>query len=199
MKRFLAGAVAALALCVAWAALPYLLPTAIALGPCGKDWTSPTSWKPRVSPTESLTFAAGDVGAKVCYGSPSVRGRLIFGGLVPFGELWRLGANEPTRLFTDGPLDVAGIALPSGRYSLYAIPEPDEWQLFVTRSTFHWGNEIGPAVRARELGSATLPTRAIDEAVESMRFVWEPSGESGGVLAVEWAGTRVEVPVRARR
>lgn len=199
MKRLAIVLGIALVAIVAWAAMPYVLPTGVALGPCGKDWTSPTSFKPRLSPTESVDIEAGEVGARLCYGSPSVRGREIFGGLVPFGELWRSGANEPTRLFTDGPLSIAGITVPAGRYSLYTIPGAREWQLFISRSTFHWGNDIGEGVRSQEMGAATLTAFTLDTPVESLRFLWEPATGPAGVLVLEWDRTRVEVPVEALR
>ncbi len=199
MKRLVVGAVLVLAAFAIWALLPYGLPTSVALGPCGYDWTSPTSYARRVSPTESLRFDVGGVAAKLCYGSPGVRGRDIFGGLVPFGELWRTGANEPTRLFTDGPMSIAGVTVPAGRYSLYTMPGVGEWQLFVSRSTFHWGSDINPGVRQAEMGSAPVISRRLEPRVESLRFVWEASGETGGVLALEWDDTRVEVPFEALR
>lgn len=194
-RRAVAAIGVAAAAFVVWAALPHVLPTRIALGPCGKDWTSPTSFLPRASPTRSATVAVGPARVKVCYGSPSARGRKIFGGLVPWGELWRLGANEPTRLFVSAPVDLAGIRLPAGRYSLYAIPRPDEWEIFVSRSTFHWGNDIGPAVRAREVGSLVRPSSKTASFVEQLRIDPEETEEGTG-LAIEWERTRVTLPLR---
>ena len=178
-----------------WATIPYWLPTSIALGPCGKDWTSPTSYQPRASPMRSVEFRIGEVNGKVCYGSPSARGREVFGGLVPWNELWRTGANEPTRLFVDGEVEVAGIVLPAGRYSLYTIPGPESWQLFVSTSTFHWGNEINSSVRADEMGSARLEPSTTAEHVEQMTMSWEPAGDASGRLTLEWERTRIEIPL----
>lgn len=196
MKRLGWIASGLFALFVVWAALPYWLPPTIALGPCGKDWTSPSSFMPRASPMRSARLSVGEASGKLCYGSPSARGRPVFGALVPWGELWRTGANEPTRLFLDGPLVVAGIALEAGRYSIYTIPGPDSWQLFISRSTFHWGNQISPEVRALEVGETDLPS-VPTEHVEEMTFGWSGSGESG-TLALEWETTRLEIPVVSR-
>lgn len=182
-----------------WATLPHWLPTSIALGPCGKDWTSPTSYQPRVSPTRTVGFQVGEVDGKVCYGSPSARGREIFGSLVPWGELWRTGANEPTRLFVNGQMRLAGIDLPSGRYSLYTIPGGDSWQVFVSGSTFHWGNQITGDVRAQEVGNADLPSTVTDDFVEQMTFGWEPTDDTSGLLTLEWERTRLEIPIAAGR
>ncbi len=178
-----------------WATIPYWLPTSIALGQCGKDWTSPTSYQPRASPTRTVEFRVGEVNGKVCYGSPYARGREVFGGLVGWNELWRTGANEPTRLFVDGEVEVAGILLPAGRYSLYTIPGPKSWQLFVSDSTFHWGNQISSSVRAAEIGSARLESSTTAEHVEQMTMNWETADDGSGRLTLEWERTRIEIPL----
>lgn len=196
-KWLLLGMCLVLLVAAAVALSPYLLPTRVALGPCGRDWTSPTSYLPRISPTRSERWSLGGATAKVCYGSPSVREREIFGGLVPWGELWRTGANEPTRIFVDAPILFAGVLLEPGRYSVYTLPGPQQWQIFVSRSTFHWGNAITPAVRAQEVGSATVPVQPTQRHVEQMTFNWEPDDGQHGKLVFEWDATRVEIPVAA--
>lgn len=188
-------ALGVLVLAVGFAVTPYALPTSVALGPCGRDWTSPSSYLPRSSPTRSVTWTLGETSAKLCYGSPSARGRAIFGGLIPWWELWRTGANEPTRLFIDGPVEVAGISLGAGRYSLYTRPAPDYWEVWISESTFHWGNAISSAVRAREVGTAMLRVGATDGAVESLGFSWQAKGSERGVLRLEWESTRIDIPI----
>lgn len=183
------GAVAAL----------YLLPVSIALGPCLKDWTNLTSYRPRVSPLEnaSLQVRGGEI--KVCYGSPSARGRIIFGSVVPYGRYWRLGANEPTRIFTSVPLEIAGIAVPPGRYSLYAIPERDRWQLAVNRSIFHWGTDFSDRVIAREVGRTAVPAVQSRPFVEALTLRLLPGETPERVsLMIEWEHTKVEVPITVR-
>ena len=185
-------------LVLAWASAPYLMPTRVALGPCGRDWTSPASYLPRSSPTRAMAFREAGVAVKVCYGSPSMRGREIFGGLVPWDRLWRLGANEPTRIFIDGPIGLGGIGLSPGRYSIYAIPGPGHWEVMVSESTFHWGNAISPSVRAREVGSVTVEPHDLEQPVESLRFQWRPgTGGEPGTLEMEWATTRLAIQLVA--
>ncbi|HEX9754695.1 MAG TPA: DUF2911 domain-containing protein [Gemmatimonadales bacterium] len=174
----------------------YLLPVSIALGPCLKDWTNLTSYRPRESPLEnaSLQVMGGEI--KVCYGSPSARGRIVFGSLVPYGRYWRLGANEPTRLATNVPLEIAGIAVPPGRYSLYAIPERNRWQLAISRSIFHWGTDFSDRVTSREVGRATVPAVQARPFVEALTIRLAP-GETPerAKLMIEWEHTKVEVPI----
>lgn len=195
MRRILLVIAAAIIVFLVWAVTPYWMPTSIALGPCGRDWTSPTSYGPKASPMQEVRFGVGETAGKICYGSPSVRGREVFGSLVPWGELWRTGANEPTRLFLGGPVTIAGISLEAGRYSIYTIPNPDRWRLFVSRSTFHWGNLISADVRGREVGNADLPSAPADAFVEQMTLQWVAAGSDNGLLVLEWAETRLEIPV----
>ena len=178
-----------------WAALPYLLPTRIALGPCGRDWMSPSSWIPRASPTRSESWSIGRTKGKICYGSPSARGRTVFGELVRWGQLWRAGAKEPTRIFVNGPVDFAGIPLQAGRYSIYVLPQPQRWQVFVSDSTYHWGNAISKSVRLREIGSAQLAVSSTAGHVEQLTFRWQPVDDQHGSLVLEWEATRVEIPL----
>ena len=173
-----------------------LLPASLVLGPCLKDLTSPLSYRPRASPLASVTMSVGPPAreARLCYGRPAARGRRVFGGLVPFDALWRMGANEPTRLYLSGPIRLAGLALPAGRYSLYAIPHRDRWEIFATRSTLHWGNDISPAVRAREVGSASVPAESLAAPVETLTVVADTSS-AGPALRLEWERTRISLPL----
>ncbi len=108
-----------------------LVPTTVALGPCLRDFTSPF-WEERASHLSSTTFEVGDGAVRVCYGRPSARERVVFGELVRYRQLWRTGANETTRLYTNRTIEVAGVRLVPGRYSLYTIPDTNEWRVFIT-------------------------------------------------------------------
>jgi hypothetical protein len=175
-----------------------LLPPSLVLGPCLRDFTSPSSYLPRLSPLASVSVHVGPPSREVrlCYGRPSARRRAVFGGLVPFDSLWRMGANEPTRLYVSGPVRLAGLALPAGRYSLYAIPHRDRWEIFASRSTLHWGNDISPAVRAREIGSISAPAESLAAPVETLTVIADTSG-TVPALRLEWERTRVSLPLSA--
>jgi hypothetical protein len=125
-----------------------------------------------------------------------MRGRPVFGHLVPFDSLWRMGANEPTRLYTDRAIRLAGISLGPGRYSLYSVPRPDAWEVFVSRSTLHWGNDISPTVRAAEVGHATVPVEALPIPVETLTVRADFEGDQM-LLSLEWETTRVRLPLEA--
>jgi len=149
----------------------------------------------RASPPDSARATLGTGFAKVCYGAPSVRGRTMLGGHVPFGQLWRLGANEATRLYLSVPASIGDVEVDAGAYSLYAIPGAETWEIFVSRSTDHWGNRINAQVRDQEVGSITVTPQALDTHVERMELRLEPAGASRTDLLLEWEQTRVRVPI----
>ena len=93
--------------------------------------------KPSPAAETSVTINGKKIAIK--YSAPSVRGRKIFGGLVPYGEVWRAGANEATSLTTEANLDINGLKVPAGNYTLYVLPEANQWQLIVNKQTGQWG------------------------------------------------------------
>jgi hypothetical protein len=150
----------------------------------------------RASPYDSVSVAVGSGMAKVCYGRPALRGREMIGGeAVPYGELWRTGANEPTTLHVNVPARVAGLELEPGSYSLYTIPQPGlEWTLIVNRSTSQWGHEsqYTEEVRAQEVGRVQVPVEAMEQTVEQMTL--RPADRAQGVV-LEWQNTRVLIAI----
>lgn len=174
-----------------------LLPTTVAIGPCLRDWTSPSSYRPRSSPLATVTIPVGDGEVQVCYGRPSARGRQVFGGLVPYGELWRTGANEPTRIYTSVPVTIAGLRLEPGRYSLYSRPDSTAWEIILNRSTLHWGNDLSASVRAKEIGTATVPVERVPAPVETLTVRSEPHGAGGQDLLLEWEQSGIRLEVRS--
>src|SRR5437868_11200408 len=75
----------------------------------------------------------------VDYSSPRAKGRKIYGGLVPYGQVWRAGANEATTFVTDTDLNVGGKTVPAGSYTMFAIPAEDKWTLVISKKTGEWG------------------------------------------------------------
>jgi len=122
---------------------------------------------------------------------------MIGGKAVPFGKLWRTGANEPTTFFTPVALSVAGIKVAPGKYSLYSVPGPKEWQVIVNRSTSQWGEESNytDKVKAQEVGRATLTSEQLAAPVETFTIRSGPTGPKGAELILEWEKTRIRIPV----
>jgi hypothetical protein len=149
----------------------------------------------------SATASIGRARVKVCYGRPAARGRTMLGGrYVPFGQLWRTGANEPTTIITTAPLEVAGVPVPAGRTSLYSVPGPESWEIILNRGTSQWGieSEYTAAVRAGELGRGIVPSQPRGGPhVERLEMRFEVPAADSAALLLRWETTRVRIPVRA--
>ena len=153
----------------------------------------------RKSPLDSLTFTIGNKPVKLCYGRPSSRGRVMVGGAaVPFGKLWRTGANEPTIFYNPLPITVAGMRVPSGVYSLYTVPGATQWEIIVNRSISQWGEEHNytPQVQAQEVGRATVKREALTDPIETFTISAEPGTSGAATLILEWEKTRIRIPLK---
>ena len=154
----------------------------------------------RKSPLDSLTFTMAEHTVKVCYGRPSARGRTMIGGqMIPYGKLWRTGANEPTVIFTPVALEIAGVKVPPGKYSLYSVPGEKEWEIIVNRATSQWGHENAytKEVEAQEVGRGKVPTEKLGSPVETFTISADPATGETQRLVLAWEKTRVAIPVRA--
>jgi hypothetical protein len=124
---------------------------------------------------------------------------MLGGAAIPYGQIWRTGANEPTIFFAPVPLKVAGLSVSPGVYSLYTVPGPREWEVIVNRSTSQWGEESNytAAVKAQEVGRVKVKTEAVSPPVETFTIKAEPSSDKGATLVLEWEKTRLRIPVQA--
>lgn len=118
--------------------------------------------------------------------------------MVPYGKIWRTGANEPTMIHTSVPLQVGDLRVDPGTYSLYTVPGESEWQIIVNRSTEQWGIErqYTEEVQAQELGRVTVPAKQISEPVETFTIRAVPTDGGAVDLVLEWEQTRVAVPIK---
>jgi hypothetical protein len=207
--RPLIGPIAAALIVAAGAAAPILL-TAMPTSPewslrlpCPRNWAWIPTWLLRPSPLASLRFDVGDARVKVCYGRPAARGRKMIGGPpVPFGHLWRSGANEPTIVIATAPIEIAGVLVPAGRTALYTVPGPETWEVVLNASTSQWGleSEYSNAVRRSERGRAIVRAETAPQYQERLTFTFEPLPGQGasGLLRLEWERVRVTLPVERR-
>ena len=150
----------------------------------------------RASPLDSIETRMGDGVVKVCYSRPAARGREVMGGLVPWGEPWRLGANEAAAIHVPFAAEIAGVRVEPGTYSLYAIPTDTTWQIVVNRSAQRWGIPINPQVRAQDVGSGAARVETLAAPVEALTLRFGPVVGSATELIVEWERTRVRIPLR---
>ncbi len=156
---------------------------------------TPAEAQQRPSPKNSLEFTVGGETAVLCWDAPSMRGREIFGGLQPYGQEWRLGANEATAIHLPFGGDIGGVEVEPGSYSLIAVPGEESFEFFVNPVVERWGVPTSGPFRGQDLGSFTRSVTTLDESVEQMTFRYEAHGESMGHLVMEWENTRVDIPV----
>ncbi len=123
------------------------------------------------------------------YGQPHARGRTIFGGLVPYGQAWRLGANWSTTLMLDVEMRIGELDLPRGEYTLFLLPTEDGGELIVSEETRQWGTDYDPS---RDFGRTRMTRRDLAESVESLTITLEPDLLDGdytvpsGRLKITW-------------
>src|SRR5689334_13753896 len=100
------------------------------------------AWQgPAASPPGTAEVSLAGKTVTIKYGRPSMRGRKIMGGLVPYGQVWRTGANEATTLVTPVTLLIGGTTIPAGEYTLWTLPSEGTWKLIVNKQTGQWGTE----------------------------------------------------------
>lgn len=147
---------------------------------------------PRVSPNATISQTIGVTTVEITYGRPSVREREIFGGLVPFGEIWRTGANEATTFTVSTSVHVEGKPLEAGSYGLFTVPGPDTWTVVFNEEASQWGAynyDSSSDVLRVEVKPQTSDTR------EMMTFSFRTVTDTSGTLLLHWAQTRVPIKI----
>lgn len=150
------------------------------------------------SPERTATLKQGDLTMTVTYCSPGKKGREIFGGLVPYGETWRTGANEATTFASDKDLRIAGQMLKAGTYTLWTVPGPDSWQVVWNRGEYPWGvNMESKASRdpALDVLVAEAPVQPTDRVVEDFTITLQ----EGAPMTLQLMWDQVSVSVSLER
>src|SRR5438309_10465439 len=127
---------------------------------------------------------------KVDYSSPRAKGRKIFGGLVPYGEVWRTGANEATTLVTDTDLTVGGKDVPAGSYTLFTVPDQDKWVLVISKKTGEWGTPY-PG-EGDDLARVDMIVAQLPSPVENFTISYDQTG-GNCTMNLDWEKTRASV------
>jgi hypothetical protein len=152
--------------------------------------------KPRPSPTASASCDLGDGRTiSTVYASPRMKGRKIYGDLVPFGKVWRAGANEATTFVTSSDLLVGGTPVPAGKYTIFTVPEANKWTLIINRKTGEWG--IPYKYESSELARIGMTISKLPSPVEDFTIAYDKSA-AGCTLRMDWETTRASVDVRAK-
>jgi hypothetical protein len=176
-KSFLIAAViVAVAACLVWA-------------------QQPARKQPLSPPAETSVTIAGKA-LSIKYSAPSVRGRKIFGegGRVskdPTYPVWRAGANAATAFHTDADLDIKGLAVPKGDYTIYVLVNADPWQLIINKQTRQWGLTYN---QNQDLGRVPMDMSQPPALIETYKMTLSATGTNAGKLQLEWENTIASVP-----
>jgi hypothetical protein len=132
------------------------------------------------------------------YNSPRMRGRKIMGELVPYGKVWRTGANPATRFETDGNIKVGELSVPEGKYTLYTLPAAPgtAWQLIINKQTGQWGTEYN---EGQDLGRTRMHSATLPSPQENMSISFEHTTKNSTELHVRWETTDEWVKIEAAR
>ena len=163
-----------------------------------------------LSPADSVQATVGSAALKIKYGRPAARGRVIFGNVVPWNQVWRTGANFATNLTTSGDLVIGGAPVPAGSYTLWTLPSATGWKLIVNKQTkapCANAEQCGNPRRAALWGTAYAAdsdlvrvdarVETLPQPVEQFTIALDGQGDAA-VLRLEWDRTRVSVPVAKR-
>ena len=154
-----------------------------------------TKQPPQSPPAKASAMVAG-AAITVDYSAPSMRGRKIFGGLVPYGVVWRTGANAATTLKTSANLKIGTLMVPAGTYTLYTMPGAEAWKLIVNKQTGQWGTVYNAN---QDLGRVDLKVGKNAAPVEKMRIDFDPAKGSMTTLHIVWADLNLSVPVTVEK
>lgn len=132
----------------------------------------------------------------VDYSSPRMRGRKIYGGLVPYDEVWRAGANEATTFVVNTSVTVNGKMVPAGGYTLFALPSPDRWQLIVSKQTGEWG--IPYPGEEYDFGRVQMQVAKIPAIVQNFLIAFDKSADHC-TMRLDWEHTRASVDIAEKK
>jgi len=141
----------------------------------------------RASPHEKVTATIAGKAITIEYGRPFMKGRTIYGGLVPFGKVWRTGADEATMLTAEGDLMIGSLHVPKGSYSLFTIPGEKEWTLVVNKVAKQWG--AYKYEQGSDLGRVTMKVESLSAPVEQLTIAINSKGGNQGEIRVSWEKT----------
>lgn len=148
-----------------------------------------------LSPRDTIDESIGATAVLLDYGRPSMRGRKIFGHVVPWGQVWRTGANAATQIDFTTDVEINGVAVPKGKYTLWTIPEQKQWQLIVNKQTGQWGTIYDPK---QDLARFPLTTEKLLKPVETFTMSIKPNTDGTGVLTMSWETTKVVATIKSK-
>jgi hypothetical protein len=160
----------------------------------GSTQTEKPAAKPLLSPPAPAEVSLNGKQVTIHYNSPRIKGRKIGGEVVPYGKVWRTGANPATTLITATNLKIGTLDVPAGTYTIYTLPSADQWLLIVNKQTGQWGTEYS---ESKDLGRTPMQGKTLPSSQEDMSISFEHTHGAGTELHVKWATTDEYVDVHA--
>lgn len=151
---------------------------------------------PLLSPPAKTSVTIDGQKITVKYGAPSIRKRVIFGGLVPYHQVWRAGANDATALHTTADLQIEGLPVPKGDYTLFVWPDPKQWLLIINKQTGQSGLEYH---QDRDLGRVPMRMGTLPKPLETYKMTLSRTGVNLGELRLAWERTVATVGLTVER
>lgn len=148
---------------------------------------------PQASPPATLKQQVGITDIEVTYNRPGVKGRKIFGGLVPYGEIWRTGANSATKITFSTDVKIGGGAVPAGTYELFSIPGEQEWTVIIHKNMSQWGSYAYDP--KNDVARVTARVSKLPSLVETFWIGINDVRDTSATLNLNWEYTRVSVPL----
>jgi hypothetical protein len=143
------------------------------------------------SPPANVAATIGGKKITIDYYAPSMHGRKVMGALVPYGEVWCTGANWATKITTEARLQMGSLKLPAGSYSIWTLPNANEWTLIVNKRTGQFHKDYDSST---DFGRTKMNLKTLDTPVETFKIELRTDGGNQGTLALDWETTEASIP-----
>lgn len=148
----------------------------------------------RPSPPATAEVSLKGKKVTIDYSRPSLKGRKVGEELAPYDKVWRTGANEATSLVTEADLNIGGVKVPAGKYTLYTLPSEGTWKLIINKQTGQWGTQYD---ESQDLARIDMKKSALPQSVEQFTISFDKKSEDAADLNLDWENTRVSVVVKS--
>lgn len=153
------------------------------------QWTLPAA-SPRATVEQQFSMSK----ITVDYGRPGVKGRKVFGDLVPYGKVWRAGANSSTKIEFRQSINFGGVMVPAGKYGLYILPNEKDWKIILNSDSQSWGTAYDAS---KDLYSVVVPVQKVADRQEFFEIALQPLDDNAIDLVFKWDNVKAVVPMKA--
>lgn len=154
--------------------------------------TQDKSKRPSPHDTTGVTLKGKKI--TIDYGRPYLKGRKVGQDLAPYGKVWRTGADEATALNTEIDLNIGGVKVPAGKYTLYTLPSEGTWKLIINKQTGQWGTKYD---ESQDLARVDMKKSTLPQSVEQFTISFDKKNDNTADMDLDWENTRVSVEVKA--